>query len=69
MIGGADKYHAVCRVCYFRKASGQPAGLDSKAGKENCPALGRPGEAKPAEAVGARKPLAPHQTLQCSPAH
>lgn len=63
VIGGADKYHAVCRLCYFRKASGPPAALDGE-DKENCPAPGKPGEA-----VGARKPLAPHQTLQCSPAN
>lgn len=60
VIGGADKYHAVCRLCYFRKASGQPAALDVE-DKENCPAPGKRGEA-----VGARKPLVPHQTLQCS---
>ncbi|CAK6438572.1 unnamed protein product [Pipistrellus nathusii] len=60
VLGGADKYHAVCRVCYFRKAPGH--GED----KENCPAPGKPGEARPGEAVGARKPLFPHQTLQCS---
>ncbi|XP_059527363.1 thymidine kinase, cytosolic isoform X1 [Myotis daubentonii] len=63
VIGGADKYHAVCRLCYFRKAPGPPAALDGE-DKENCPAPGRPGEA-----VGARKPLVPHQTLQCSPAN
>lgn len=65
MIGGADKYHAVCRLCYFRKASassGQPAALDGE-DKENCPAPGKPGEA-----AGARKPLFPQQSLQCSPA-
>lgn len=73
MIGGADKYHAVCRLCYFRKASGQPgqpAGLDSKEDKENCPAPGKLGDSKPGEAAaGSRKPLGPHQMLQCGPAH
>eukprot|EP00069_Balaena_mysticetus_P020888 bmy_13156T0 len=64
VIGGADKYHSVCRLCYFKKASGQPAGLDSKENKENCPVLGKPGEAP-----GARKLFAPHQILQCSSAN
>ncbi|XP_059990966.1 thymidine kinase, cytosolic isoform X3 [Lagenorhynchus albirostris] len=64
VIGGADKYHSVCRLCYFKKASGQPVGLDSKENKENCPVLGKPGEA-----MGARKLFAPHQILQCSPAN
>lgn len=67
MIGGADKYHAVCRLCYFQKASGQPARLDGTEDKENWPAPGKPGEAKPGEAAGARKPLAAHRILQCSP--
>ncbi|XP_012516778.1 PREDICTED: thymidine kinase, cytosolic isoform X1 [Propithecus coquereli] len=57
VIGGADKYHSVCRLCYF-KASGQPTGPDNK---ENCPVLGRPGEA------ATRKLFAPQQILQCSP--
>ncbi|XP_059938017.1 thymidine kinase, cytosolic isoform X1 [Mesoplodon densirostris] len=64
VIGGADKYHSVCRLCYFKKAAGQPAGLDSKENKENCPVLGKLGEA-----TGARKLFAPHQILQCSPAN
>ncbi|XP_007185838.2 thymidine kinase, cytosolic [Balaenoptera acutorostrata] len=64
VIGGADKYHSVCRLCYFKKASVQPAGLDSKENKENYPVLGKPGEAP-----GARKLFAPHQILQCSPAN
>ncbi|KAB0399603.1 hypothetical protein E2I00_002251, partial [Balaenoptera physalus] len=64
VIGGADKYHSVCRLCYFKKASVQPAGLDSKENKENCPVLGKPGEAP-----GSRKLFAPHQILQCSPAN
>ncbi|XP_066237500.1 thymidine kinase, cytosolic isoform X2 [Saccopteryx leptura] len=63
VIGGADKYHAVCRLCYFQKTLGQLAGLD-KEDKENCLALGKLGEA-----AGPRKPLAPHQILQCSPAN
>lgn len=65
MIGGADKYHAVCRLCYFQKASGQPglpAGPDNKTAKENCLALGKLGEA-----AVARKPLAQRQILQCCP--
>ncbi|KFW08466.1 Thymidine kinase, cytosolic, partial [Eurypyga helias] len=33
VIGGADKYHSVCRVCYFRKRPQQP-GLENK---ENVP--------------------------------
>ncbi|XP_058140794.1 thymidine kinase, cytosolic isoform X1 [Dasypus novemcinctus] len=61
VIGGADKYQSVCRLCYFKKAVGPPAGLDNK---ENCPVPGRPGEA-----VGVRKLFAPHQILQCSPAN
>lgn len=59
MIGGADKYHSVCRLCYFKKSSVQPAGQDNK---ENCPALGRAGEA-----AAVRKLFAPQQVLQCSP--
>uniref|UniRef100_A0A8C9PPB2 Thymidine kinase n=1 Tax=Spermophilus dauricus TaxID=99837 RepID=A0A8C9PPB2_SPEDA len=60
VIGGADKYHSVCRLCYFKKSSSvQPAGQDNK---ENCPALGRAGEA-----AAVRKLFAPQQVLQCSP--
>ncbi|XP_040438183.1 thymidine kinase, cytosolic [Falco naumanni] len=33
VIGGADKYHSVCRTCYFRKRPQQP-GLENK---ENMP--------------------------------
>ncbi|KAF6097665.1 thymidine kinase 1 [Phyllostomus discolor] len=66
VIGGADKYHAVCRLCYFQKAAGQPAGPGNK---ENCPGLGKPGEAKLGEAAGTRKPLALHQILQHIPAN
>ncbi|XP_037349778.1 thymidine kinase, cytosolic isoform X1 [Talpa occidentalis] len=64
VIGGADKYHSVCRLCYFKKPSAPPAALDSGDNKENCPVLGRPGEA-----TGARKLFAAHQILQCGPAH
>lgn len=64
VIGGADKYHSVCRLCYFKKPLGQPAGLDSTENKENFPVLGKPGEA-----TGARKLFAPHQILQCSTAN
>ncbi|XP_027277690.1 thymidine kinase, cytosolic isoform X1 [Cricetulus griseus] len=56
VIGGADKYHSVCRVCYFKKSSVQPAGPDNK---ENCPVLGQPGEAS-----AVRKLFAPQQVLQ-----
>uniref|UniRef100_A0A8D2DHP7 Thymidine kinase n=1 Tax=Sciurus vulgaris TaxID=55149 RepID=A0A8D2DHP7_SCIVU len=59
VIGGADKYHSVCRLCYFKKSSVQPTGLDNK---ENCPALGMAGEA-----AAVRKLFAPQQILQCSP--
>lgn len=59
VIGGADKYHSVCRQCYFKKSSVQPAELDNK---ENCLALGRAGEA-----AAIRKLFAPQQILQCSP--
>lgn len=65
VIGGADKYHSVCRLCYFKKAAGLPAAPDGKENKENCPV---PVPARPAEAAGARKLFAPHQVLQCSPA-
>ncbi|XP_044103268.1 thymidine kinase, cytosolic isoform X2 [Neovison vison] len=66
VIGGADKYHSVCRLCYFKKAAGLPAAPDGKENKENCPV---PVPARPAEAAGARKLFAPHQVLQCSPAN
>ncbi|OBS73387.1 hypothetical protein A6R68_12064 [Neotoma lepida] len=56
VIGGADKYHSVCRLCYFKKSSVQPAGPDNK---ENCPVLGQPGEAS-----AVRKLFAPQQVLQ-----
>ena len=69
MIGGADKYHSVCRLCYFKKASGPPMGLDSRENKENVLVLvpGKPGEGK--EATGVRKLFAPQHVLQCSPAN
>ncbi|NWW92233.1 KITH protein, partial [Rhynochetos jubatus] len=34
VIGGADKYHSVCRACYFRKRPQQPGSEN----KENVPA-------------------------------
>lgn len=60
VIGGADKYHSVCRHCYFKKAPPRPDGPDNK---ENCPV---PGWSEP---VAARKLFASHQVLQCSSAH
>ncbi|XP_045144754.1 thymidine kinase, cytosolic-like [Echinops telfairi] len=54
VIGGADKYHSVCRLCYFKKAAGQD--------KENCPVPGRLGE------MPARKLFAP-QLAPLSPLH
>ncbi|XP_029783941.1 thymidine kinase, cytosolic isoform X1 [Suricata suricatta] len=62
VIGGADKYHSVCRLCYFKKAPGPPCGLDGQENKENCLVPGKP-------APGTRKLFAPHQILQCSSAH
>ncbi|XP_054989296.1 thymidine kinase, cytosolic isoform X2 [Sorex araneus] len=62
VIGGADKYHSVCRPCYFKKAPPSTA-PDDPDNKENCPAPGWP------EPTGARKLFAPHHILQCSPAH
>lgn len=56
MIGGADKYHSVCRLCYFKK-TGLPIGLDSKENRENGLAL------------GVRRLFGPHQLLQCSQAN
>ncbi|XP_050175095.1 thymidine kinase, cytosolic isoform X1 [Myiozetetes cayanensis] len=41
VIGGADKYHSVCRACYFRKRPQQP-GLENK---ENVPLALRQQEA------------------------
>ncbi|XP_040591134.1 thymidine kinase, cytosolic-like [Mesocricetus auratus] len=40
VIGGADKYHSVCCLCYFKKSSVQSAGPDNK---ENCPVPEQPG--------------------------
>ncbi|XP_047614538.1 thymidine kinase, cytosolic isoform X2 [Phacochoerus africanus] len=56
VIGGADKYHSVCRLCYFKK-TGLPIGLDSKENRENGLAL------------GVRRLFGPHQLLQCSQAN
>lgn len=56
VIGGADKYHSVCRLCYFKKSPVKPSGPDNK---ENLPVLGQPGEAS-----AVRKLFAPHQVLQ-----
>ncbi|XP_008945219.1 PREDICTED: thymidine kinase, cytosolic, partial [Merops nubicus] len=38
VIGGADKYHSVCRACYFRKRPQQPGSEN----KENVPLGARP---------------------------
>ncbi|XP_048221340.1 thymidine kinase, cytosolic [Perognathus longimembris pacificus] len=62
VIGGADKYHSVCRLCYFKKSPSRPAGPAGLDNKENRPALGRPGEA-------VRKLFAPQQALQCGSVH
>ncbi|CAO2646227.1 Thymidine kinase, cytosolic [Lemmus lemmus] len=56
VIGGADKYHSVCRLCYFKKSPVRPAGPNNK---ENFPVLGQPGEVS-----AVRKLFAPHQVLQ-----
>lgn len=61
VIGGADKYHSVCRLCYFKKSSAQAAGTDNK---ENCPLLGQPGEA-----LAVRKLFASQQVLQYNSAN
>ncbi|XP_028608658.1 thymidine kinase, cytosolic [Grammomys surdaster] len=61
VIGGADKYHSVCRQCYFKKPSAQTAVLDNK---ENCPVLGQSGEAS-----AVRKLFAPQQVLQYNSAN
>ncbi|XP_031207806.1 thymidine kinase, cytosolic isoform X2 [Mastomys coucha] len=61
VIGGADKYHSVCRLCYFKKSSAQTAGIEDK---ENCPVLVQPGEAP-----AVRKLFAPQQVLQYSSAN
>ncbi|KAH0502882.1 Thymidine kinase, cytosolic [Microtus ochrogaster] len=50
VIGGADKYHSVCCLCYFKK---------SPDNKENFLMLGEPGEAS-----AVRKLFAPHQSLE-----
>lgn len=59
VIGGADKYHSVCRLCYFKKSSAQTAD-----NKENYPVLGQPGEIP-----AVRKLFAPQQILQCNSAN
>ncbi|XP_007483002.1 thymidine kinase, cytosolic isoform X2 [Monodelphis domestica] len=58
VIGGADKYHSVCRLCYFKKVSGQSTGLENK---ENCPQSGKPGDT-----TSCRKLFPSQQILQCS---
>ena len=60
VIGGADKYHSVCRLCYFKKSSAQTAGSDNK----NCLVLGQPGEA-----LVVRKLFASQQVLQYNSAN
>lgn len=59
VIGGADKYHSVCRLCYFKKSSAQTAD-----NKENYPVLGQSGEIP-----AVRKLFAPQQILQCNSAN
>ncbi|XP_052053475.1 thymidine kinase, cytosolic isoform X2 [Apodemus sylvaticus] len=61
VIGGADKYHSVCRQCYFKKSSAQTVETDNK---ENCLVLGQP-----AEASAVRKLFAPQQVLQYNSAN
>jgi thymidine kinase len=61
VIGGADKYHSVCRLCYFKKPPVQAPRLDDK---ENWPMLGKPGEA-----TAVRKLFGPQQVLQFSSVH
>nr|XP_056719974.1 thymidine kinase, cytosolic [Euleptes europaea] len=58
VIGGADKYHSVCRVCYFKKRSHQPVPEN----KENLP-----GGNKALEITASRKVLAARQNMQWSP--
>ncbi|XP_053156664.1 thymidine kinase, cytosolic [Hemicordylus capensis] len=58
VIGGSDKYHAVCRVCYFKKRPQQSA-VDNK---ENLP-----GGYKQMEVAASRKALAARQLMQWSP--
>ncbi|KAF0887075.1 KITH protein, partial [Crocuta crocuta] len=65
VIGGADKYHSVCRLCYFKKASGPSGGLDGRENKENCPVP----VPVPVPVPGARKLFAPLQVLRRSSAH
>ncbi|XP_074081149.1 thymidine kinase, cytosolic isoform X1 [Macrotis lagotis] len=58
VIGGADKYHSVCRICYFKKLSGQSTGPENK---ENCPLSGKSGDTS-----SCRKLFAAQQILQCN---
>ncbi|XP_051851445.1 thymidine kinase, cytosolic isoform X1 [Antechinus flavipes] len=58
VIGGADKYHSVCRLCYFKKFSGQSTGPENK---ENCPLNG-----KLEDTSSCRKLFTAQQILQCS---
>ncbi|XP_061471860.1 thymidine kinase, cytosolic isoform X1 [Rhineura floridana] len=60
VIGGADKYHSVCRVCYFKKRQQQPA-TDNK---ENLP-----GGNKQLDITASRKALAARQIMHWSPSH
>nr|BAC39384.1 unnamed protein product [Mus musculus] len=60
VIGGADKYHSVGRLCYFKKSSAQTVGSDNK----NCLVLGQPGEA-----LVVRKLFASQQVLQYNSAN
>lgn len=72
VIGGADKYHSVCRPCYFKKMPALsdkencPCPMLEQDNKENCPCptLGWPSEPK-----GVRKLFVPHQVLQYTSAH
>ncbi|KAM9005165.1 thymidine kinase, cytosolic isoform 2-T2 [Sarcophilus harrisii] len=58
VIGGADKYHSVCRLCYFKKFSGQSTGQENK---ENCSLNG-----KLEDTSSCRKLFTTQQILQCS---
>lgn len=58
VIGGAEKYHAVCRVCYFKKRSQQSVTEN----KENLP-----GGNKQSDVLASRKALAVRQVMQWSP--
>uniref|UniRef100_A0A8D0EF15 Thymidine kinase n=1 Tax=Salvator merianae TaxID=96440 RepID=A0A8D0EF15_SALMN len=58
VIGGAEKYHSVCRLCYFKKRPQQPANEN----KENLT-----GGIRQLDITGSRKTLAVRQSMQCSP--